>query len=252
MNPTIKTLLQRRSVRNYKTDPIPQAIITDMIQAGIRASNTGNMQVYSMIITSDQNLRNQLCSIHFGQKMVEQAPLHITFCADINRFNKWCKLRKAEPVYDNFLWFVNAAIDALLASQNVCVAAESHGLGICYLGTATYNADKIIDLLNIPHGVVPVAAISVGYPADDLPLTDRLPSEAVVHYEKYNDYNKEAIDSIYAEKESMELTQKLLAENQVETLAQVFTEKRYKAADNVFFSKKYMEVLKTQGFLNHE
>ncbi|MBU0490019.1 MAG: nitroreductase family protein [Bacteroidetes bacterium] len=248
---TIDTILNHRSIRKYKPDPVPENVLNDMLNAGIRASNTGNMQVYSMIVTRDEALRKQLCGFHFGQKMVEQAPVHITFCADINRFNKWCRMRKAEPGYDNLLWFVNAAIDALLASQNVCVAAEAHGLGICYLGTATYNADKIIELLDIPHGVIPVAAIVAGYPDDNPPLTDRLPMEAVVHYEKYQDYSNEAISALYAERESQEFTKNLLIENNVETLAQVFTERRYATKDNVFFSEKYLGLLKKQGFLNH-
>ena len=79
--------------------------------------------------------------------MVIQAPLVLTFCADFNRFNKWCRQRKADPGYDNFLSFMTAAIDALLAAQNCALAAEAHGLGICYLGTTTYNADKIIEIL---------------------------------------------------------------------------------------------------------
>ena len=96
--------------------------------------------------------------------MVKQAPVVLTFCADFNRFNKWCRLRKAEPGYDNFLSFITAAIDALLVAQNVCVAAEDAGLGICYLGTTTYMADKIIEILDLPEGVVPVTTVTLGIP----------------------------------------------------------------------------------------
>jgi hypothetical protein len=182
--------------------------------------------------------------------MVMEAPVHITFCADFNRFNKWCRQRKAEPGYDNYLSFFTAAIDALLASQNVVLAAEAHGLGICYLGTATYMANRIIEILELPEGVVPVAAMVLGYPDEDPPLTDRLPMRAILHEEKYQDYSTEEIDMIYEEREASQLTADLLEENQKETLAQVFTDNRYTKKDNVFFSEQFLKVIKSQGFFN--
>jgi hypothetical protein len=210
------------------------------------------MQVYSVIVTKDEDKRKELCKLHFNQKMVEQAPVLLTFCADFNRFNKWCRQRKAEPGYDNFLSFFTAAIDALLVAQNACVAAEDFGLGICYLGTTTYQADKLIDFFDLPKGVVPVTTVVVGYPAEDPDQVERLPANGVVHYEKYSDYSPEDIDEIYAEKESLPITQKLLEENQLETLAQIFTQNRYKKADNVHFSKVFLKVLEQQGFMNND
>jgi hypothetical protein len=208
------------------------------------------MQVYSMVVTRDEELRKQLWESHFKQDMVLQAPVHITFCSDFNRFNKWCRQRDAEPGYDNFLSFFTASIDALLASQNVALEAEAQGLGICYLGTATYMAERIIKILSLPQGVVPVAAIVLGYPDEDPPLTDRLPMKAVLHEEKYNDYSAEDIDNIYSEREASELTAALLEENQKSTLAQVFTDNRYTKKDNVHFSKQFLEVIRKQGFFN--
>ena len=177
------------------------------------------------------------------------APVHITFCADFNRFNTWCRMRNAEPGYDNFLSFFTAAIDALLASENVCLEAESRGLGICYLGTATYNADKIIEILNLPVGVVPVAALVMGYPDESPELTERLPMESVVHYEKYREFTRESIDSIYRERESTAQTLELQRINNTDSLARIYTEKRYTKKDNEFFSEKYLAVIRKQGFL---
>ena len=119
---------------------------------GCRASTTGNMQVYSIIITRDEEKKRELAPFHFNQKMITEAPVVLTFCADFNRFNKWCRLRNAEPGYDNFLSFMTAAIDALLVAQTVCIAAESKGLGICYLGTTTYMAHKIIEVSETSKG----------------------------------------------------------------------------------------------------
>lgn len=246
----METIFNHRSIRNYKNTPIDEAVLEKILLAGTRASNTGNMQVYSMIVTKDTEIRDQLWACHFKQPMVQQAPVHITFCADINRFNKWCEQRNAKPAYDNFLWLYNATIDAVLASQNVCLEAENHGLGICYLGTTTYMADKIIDILDLPKGVIPVTSVVVGYPDEQPELTDRLPLNGVVHHEKYNDYTISKIDEIFEEKESLELTKKLIEENQTENLAQIFTDKRYKKDDNIHFSKVFLETLKKQGFMN--
>lgn len=247
----LETIFNHRSVRKYKSEPIDDILLNKILEAGTRASTTGNMQVYSMIVTRDEEIRKNLWEAHFRQDMVLEAPVHITFCADFNRFNKWCLQRKANPGYDNFLSFFTAAIDALLVSQNVVLAAESHGLGICYLGTATYMSDKIADILELPESVVPVAAIVMGYPAEKPDLTDRLPLNGVVHHEKYRDYSEDSIDEIYAEKEALELTAQLLKENNKETLAQVFTDNRYTKKDNVYFSNQFLNLIKKQGFMNN-
>lgn len=241
-----------RSIRKYKTTPIHETVLNEILVAGTRASTTGNMQVYSIIVTTNQEIKDQLAPCHFNQPMVKQAPVILTFCADFNRFNKWCQLRKAVPGYDNFLSFFTAAIDALLVAQNVCIAAEDKGLGICYLGTTTYTADKIIDILKLPKGVVPVTTVVLGYPDENPGLTDRLPTAAVIHREVYQDYSDGDIEQTYAAKEGSPLTQKLIAENKKETLAQIFTDNRYTKKDNVAFSKVLLKVLASQGFMNND
>lgn len=248
----IKEIFEHRSVRKYLDKPIPKSIIDEILGAAVRSSNTGNMQVYSIIVTTKKELKEALAPAHFNQTMVKEAPVILTFCADFNRFNKWCSLRKAEPGYDNFLSFLTAAIDTVITAQNACLAAESNGLGICYLGTAIYNPDKIIEILNLPKGVVPITAVTIGYPAENPPLTDRLPIEAVVHYEKYSDYDSADIDRIYYEKEANKDNLKFVAENSKETLAQVFTDIRYSKTNNEYFSKVLFKVLKQQGFIDFD
>ena len=248
----LQTIMNHRSIRKYRDTPVGRELIEKILEAGTRASTTGNMQAYSMIVTTDPGLRKQLWEAHFRQDMVLEAPVHITFCADFNRFNKWCRQRNARPGYDNYLSFFTAAIDALLASQNVALAAEAHGLGICYLGTVTYMAESIITILSIPKDVVPVAAIVLGYPDEDPGLTDRLPLSAVMHMEKYTNYDRETIEELYREKENMPLSKKVVAENKKENLAQVFTDNRYTRKDNVYFSQQFLQVITRQGFMNNE
>lgn len=247
----MNTILNHRTIRKYKSTPISDVNLNIILESASRASTTGNMQVYSIVVTKDPAIKEELCKLHFGQKMVEQAPVVLTFCADFNRFNKWCEQREATPGYDNFLSFYTASIDALLAAQNACIAAESLGLGICYLGTTTYNAGKIVDVLNLPKGVVPVTTVVVGY-ADETPgLTDRLPIRAVVHQEKYQDYTPQEIDELYREKEAMPETLDLLKVNDLPNLARIFTEKRYTKKDNVAFSKAFLSTIEKQGFMNN-
>jgi len=246
------TILKHRSIRKYQDKAIEPEKLQAILEAASRASTTGNMQVYSIVATSDKDIKSKLWESHFKQDMVLEAPIHLTFCADFNRFSKWCKQRNADPGYDNFLSFYTASIDALLAAQNAALAAEGLGLGICYLGTVTWMADRFIEILELPELVVPVAAITLGYPAEDPGLTSRLPVEGVVHYEKYSDYKPDDIDNIYKSLEELEETKQLLAENNKDSLAQVFTDNRYTRKDNRVFSQKFLRVLKDQGFMNNQ
>ena len=195
-------------------------------------------------------MKGKLAPLHFNQKMITEAQVVLTFCADFNRFNKWCRQRKADPGYDNFLSFFTAAIDALLVAQTVCIAAEARGLGSCYLGTTTYMSDKIIEVLDLPKGVVPVTTVTLGWPAETPEQVERLPLEAVVHREIYKNYSAKDIDNHYMLKEKRSDSQQFVKENNKETLAQVFTDVRYTKADNVHFSKVFLKVLKDQGFMN--
>jgi nitroreductase len=243
-------LQTRRTIRKYSSKPVDDILLDSLLNKGCRSSTTGNMQVYSIIVTRDEVMKQNLAPLHFNQKMVTEAPVLLTFCADFNRFNKWCRLSKAEPGYDNFLSFMTASIDALLVAQTVCIAAEAEGLGICYLGTTTYMAHKIIEVLKLPSGVVPVTTVTLGWPSEIPEQVERLPLEAVIHSETYCDYSDEKIESYYRAKEGRSDSLKFIQENNKETLAQVFTDVRYKKADNIHFSKNLLQVLKDQGFMN--
>lgn len=234
--------------RKYKQDDVPAALLNELLEEAFRASTMGNMQLYSVVVTRDAKMKSRLAPAHFNQPMVTSAPVVLTFCADFNRFSKWCEQRKAVPGYDNFISFLNAATDALLVTQNFCTLAEEAGLGICYLGTTIYNPDQIIDLLELPKLVVPVATITVGYPDECPEQPDRLPVQGIIHEEKYQDYTPSMIDEIYAYKEGLPENKHFVEINHTETLAQIFTDIRYKKSDNEFMSEGLKKVLKRQGF----
>ncbi len=244
----IKTLTEHRTIRKYKSKSIDKETMTELLEASCRASNTGNMQTYSIIINTDEEKKKALAPCHFNQGMIIQAPAVVTFCVDFNRFNKWCEQRDAVPGYDNFLSFSSGLIDATIAAQNFCIAAESKGLGICYLGTTTYTADKIIDILNLPKFVVPITTVTVGYANESPELEDRLPLQGIVHYESYKDYTPSDIDTIHSKKEESKKAKEYILENGKETLAQIFTDVRYTKTNNEHFTNVLIEVLKKQGF----
>lgn len=240
----------RRSIRKYTQQDIPNELLNELLETASRASNTGNMQLYSVVVTRDKENKEKLAPAHFNQPMITSAPVVLTFCADANRFVKWAEQRDAKAGFDNLQTFITAAIDAMLFAQSFCNAAEEKGLGICYLGTTTYNTDKIIEALSLPKLVVPITTITVGYP--ELPLPDqpeRLPLEAVIHQESYKDYTAASIDALYKEKEELEVNRQFIKENNKETLAQVFTDIRYTKKNNEFFSEVLVKVLKEQGFM---
>lgn len=242
------TFKERRTIRKYQSKDISAEMLNDLFESAFRASTVGNMQVYSVVVTRDAARKAKLAPAHFNQPMVQTAPVVLTFCIDLRRFSKWCLQRKAEPGYNNFEWFVTGAVDTLLVAQNFCAAAEAKGLGICYLGTTTYNPDMIVEALELPELVFPLTTVTVGWPDEQPAQVDRLPLEAILHEEYYHDYTPADIDRLYAYKESLPENLQFVLENNKETLAQVFTDVRYTKKDSEAMSQKLWEVMKKQGF----
>jgi len=240
---------QRRTIRKYTSQDIAPELLNELLEASCRASTMGNLQLYSVVITREMEMKERLAPLHFNQPMVTNAPVVLTFCADFHRTSVWCEERKAVPGYDNFLSFVNASIDTLLLAQTFCTLAEEKGLGICYLGTTVYNPDQIVEVLHLPRLVMPIATVTVGYPDENPAQSDRLPLEAIVHQELYHDYARTDIDRLYAYKESLPENDFFVRENKKETLAQVFAEVRYTRKDNEAMSETFLRTLKKQGFL---
>ena len=240
---------RRATVRKYKDDAPSRELIDSLLAAAMRAPTTGNMQLYSVVETRDPEMRRRLAELHFNQPAATGAPLMLTFCADYHRTSAWCRQRKAEPGYDNFLSFINAATDALLFCQSFCTLAEAAGLGLCYLGTTIYRPEDIIDALGLPELVMPVATITLGYPAEEPALSDRLPLTAFVHDEAYRRPTPESIDRDYAAREALPENREFVRINAKETLAQVFTDLRYTRRDCEAMSEGLLRALRRQRFM---
>ena len=245
---TFDLLRNRRTIRKYNDTPIGEELMSELLEVAFRAPTTGGMQLYSVVVTRDNEMKQKLAPTHFNQPTVTSAPVVLTFCADYNRFVKWCEASDAQPGYDNFASFTTAMIDALLVAQQFNTAAELRGLGCCYLGTTTYNAPQIAEILNLPRLVVPVTTLTVGFPADMPQQVERLPLEAIVHHEQYKDYTTDDIHRLYAEKEALPTNKRFVEENGKATLAQVFTDVRYTKKDNEYFSRIWADFIASQGF----
>ena len=240
---------KRRSIRVYSDREVSDELLDRILETAMRAPTCGNMQLYSVVVTRDAEAKKALSPAHFGQPMVTGAPVVLTVCADYNRFTRWCKLSDADPGYDNFLSFMNAVADATIFAQQIVSAAESVGLGTCYLGTVTYNARQISDLLGLPELCVPVACITLGWPAEEGVETERLPLRAAVHREHYRaDTDTEILD-LFKAKDEYAPNRKYVEENDKQTLAQVFTDVRYPRAMNEDFSKAFLQLLRDKHFL---
>ena len=245
----MKTILTRRTIRKYADKDVSEELLNRLMTEAARTQTMGNLQLYSVVVTRSKEMKERLTPAHFNQPMVTGAPVVLTICADFNRTSTWARCRNAEPGYDNFLSFINAATDALLYTQTLCNLMDEEGLGYCYLGTTVYQPQQIIDILQLPKLVMPVATLTVGWPDEDPALSDRLPLESFVHQETYNDYMGKDIDTYYKYKEELEENRHFVSINHKETLAQVFTDIRYTRKDNEALSEELIKVLVRQGFL---
>ncbi|MBD5357155.1 MAG: NADPH-dependent oxidoreductase [Bacteroides sp.] len=238
----------RRSVRHYKDEEVPTSKIVDIVEKAMRAPTCGNMQLYSVIMTKDKKMKQQLEPLHFNQPASTGCSVILTICADFNRFTRWCELSSAKPGYDNFHSFIVALTDAIIFAQQIVTIAEMEGLGTCYLGTVNYNAAAIAELLNLPTLVVPVASISLGYPVGDEEQCERLPVEAIFHEEAYRIDSDEKLLTLFKVKDDFLLNKEFVKENNKDTLAQVFTDIRYPENVNKEVSESFIQTLKDKGF----
>jgi nitroreductase len=197
----IELAQSHRSIRAYEARDVEDAQLDEILLAGLRSSSSGNMQTWSVIVTRDEALKRRLCELHRDQEFILQAPVLLTFCADVFRMREWIRVSGSKQSFDDFLGFLTGEVDAVIAAQTIALAAESKGLGICYLGTTWWAADQIIELLELPPGVFPVTSLTVGYPAEDPPLRDRLPLDVIVHREKYERLSDDEVRDAHAERE---------------------------------------------------
>jgi FMN reductase (NADPH) len=184
--PTIEQIHRHWSVRAYKPDPVPAELIETVVAAGQRASTSSNLQAYSVVAVTDPATLERLAHLCGDQKQVRQAPVFLAWCADLSRLERICRARGYEQQASHVESFLVAAVDAALAMQTAALAAESLGLGICYIGAIRNQPADVIELLGLPRLVFPISGMTLGWPAVEPFLRPRLPLEAVLHWERYD------------------------------------------------------------------
>ena len=244
----IQVMKNHRSIRKFTNEKVSPALLEEIVNCGLRASNTGNMQLYSVIATQEEPLRTELCGLHFGQ--CATAPLWLTVCTDVARYHQYCRVNQCDEPYGNLLWFISALVDASLFAQNICVAAEAKGLGFCYLGTVNYNTEKIAELLNCSKGVVPVIAIAMGHPDEGGRMSERLGTDAVLHHETYHVPSDEELIASHKVRDNDPFNQQMVRENGTRNYCEIFTTKRYPRAQNEAISADLLAFLRKSGMMD--
>jgi nitroreductase len=188
-NPVIDLMLDHRSVRHFRPDPLPKGTLETIVAAAQSAATSSNLQVWSVVAVENQATKATCAAYAGGQKHIEDAPLFLLFLADVARLNRVADtMAMPRAGNDTFEMFLTSAIDASLASQNAVLAAESLGLSTVYIGGMRNKPEEVAQLLNLPIGVAVVFGLCVGYAEDKKggSVKPRLAQEAVLHREIYD------------------------------------------------------------------
>jgi len=186
VNDVIRLIASHRSVRSYRPDPLPAGLIEVLVTAAQSASTSSNLQTYSIIAV--QNPENKrLLAEWSNNPFAAEAPLMMVFCPDLHRLELVCKRQGYEFADRDMEMFIQAVVDTALAAQTMAIAAESLGLGICYLGGIRNQVAKVAELLRLPPRTFALFGMTIGYPAEPSRVRHRLPMDVVLHREEYSD-----------------------------------------------------------------
>jgi len=179
-NPVIQTMLDRKSIRKYTDQAPSDEVITSIVRAGQQAPFAS--QLYSLLLSRDRE----------GTPF--QAPLLFTICVDIHKLQLFMVRRNWQLVTNHLFVLLLGIQDASLMAENMVIAAESLGLGSCFLGNTPYRSEEIIQQYKLPQGVFPLVQLVMGYPADSPPPRPRYPIEFVLFEDEYPEFSQEQID----------------------------------------------------------
>lgn len=186
MNEVIELLKSHRSIRKFTDQPIPSEMLEEILTAGQAAATSSFIQATTVVRVTNPETREKLVEVSGGQTYVASAPEFLVFCADLSRAGMCCDMQNVEQAEGFTEHFIIATVDVALMAQNVTIAAESLGLGICYIGGLRNNPQGVSELLGLPDQVYPVFGYCLGYPDQDIDLRPRLPLPVVFKQERYN------------------------------------------------------------------
>lgn len=189
----IKTLMSHRSIRKYKDEQIRPEVLHSIIRAGQHASTANSVQAYSVIHVTDDKKREELARLSKNPTQFKTAGAALVLCMDFYRVKEAARQAGKDVSFDLAENLLVATTDVALFAQNIAVAAESLGYGICYIGGVRNAPEEISELLELPEGVAPMYGLTIGVPNEENEVKPRFPIEAVVHE---NTYQKEKYDDL--------------------------------------------------------
>ena len=243
-NETIRVLHEHASCRNFSDKKIEPDVLRYILESGIHGPTGGNLQPYSIIKIEEKDKKEKLAELCEEQSFIVKAPIDLLFCIDLHRLKRWAELEFAPfTATDSFRHFWIAFQDTVICAQNICVAAESLGLGTVYIGSVLECLKEIKEMFQLPDAVFPVVLLCMGYPERELHPQKKLGVDVVVHSEKYREMDDKEILEVFNEKYSerkLEITEKRLRTIE-ETCRKAHGEK---------FAEKCIEKIKENGYIN--
>lgn len=203
VNDTIKLLLNHRSIRSYLDKPLTEEQILLIVQSAQAAATSSYVQAYTIIGIKNQQKKDKLAELAGNQAYVAKNGHFLVFCLDLHRLEMAAAIESAMPesvevALNSTEMFMIGLIDTALAAQNAAIAAESMGLGICYIGGLRNQLKAVSELLQIPDRVIPLFGLSIGYPANFSDQKPRLPISSVYHEDGYNQDQEQLTDQLHA------------------------------------------------------
>lgn len=195
----IELMKAHASVRDYKEQQLSREEVSELVEAAQHAASSYFVQAYSIVWVTDPTKRKKLGELSKNTKQMEGAGAVFLLCADYNRLQHAGKLQGQEIVFDRAENMIVAVTDVGLLAQNLVLAAESKGYGICYIGGVRSNMEAISELVGLPEGVFPVYGLTVGVPNEANGVKPRLPVEAVLHENEYDQVKYETLLPAYDE-----------------------------------------------------
>ena len=191
MNDVHQLLRSHRSISKFTDEILADETVAEIVKSGLCAATSSNLQATTVIRVKNPEVRARIAEVAGGQRYIETAGAFLVWCADMHRTRRAAEMAGGSMTSGMTEQFMIATIDVALAAQNAVVAAESMGLGICYIGAVRNDPQTVSDLLELPRDVYPVFGLCLGVPDQDPEVKPRLPVEVVLKEDVYS-FDEEA------------------------------------------------------------